>query len=260
MGFLGGLIDSFTGKGAQDALDKAREGATAAAREAGEGARRSYTQYGGEARRDLAEGYVNSEPLYDAARGVWEQQRTQPMKANDAYYDTLGLNGAGARQATQGLYESDDILSRLRQQDLIATQRNQNASGRFNSGVGAAADAQVRLRNYGNWQNQLGTLGADERGMRERATGAVSSIYGTQAAARTQLGQNLAQNNQWTGSGIGGSYTNQGNQDAAAWGQWGQGTAANANTFAQNLLGVAGLGLKATGWGGFGAPQGNKLG
>jgi hypothetical protein len=252
MGFLSGLIDSFSGKGAQKGLDKALAGQQELAGKT----RETFTQYGTQAGGALRDGAARARPLYAQARGVWDQQRTQPMRANDAYYNTLGLNGAGARSETQGLYESDDILSRLRQQDLIATQRNQNASGRFNSGVGAAADAQVRLRNYGNWQNQLGALGADERGMRERATGAVSSIYGQEAGAETQLGQNLAQNEQWTAGGIAGAYGNEGN----AWGQWGQGTAANANTLAQNLIGVGGLALKATGWGGFGAPQGNKLG
>lgn len=110
-------------------------------------------------RADLESGYVKAMPAlkagYAGAISTIDPFVTSGVKANQMYQDTLGANGTEARDATQGIYLSDKVLGKLRQMDLEAQQRSDNANGRFNSGVGAEADATVRLKNYGNWQDRL---------------------------------------------------------------------------------------------------------
>jgi hypothetical protein len=77
------------------------------------------------------------------------------------------------------------------------------------------------------------------------------------AGAEGDYARNLAGVEGQKAAGYAGAYGQEGQQVGNAWGQWGRDTAANANTGPQNALGVLGLGLKATGWGGFGA--GNKV-
>jgi len=77
------------------------------------------------------------------------------VKANQLYSDTLGINGADARTAAQNIYMTDDILAKIRQADLKAQGRADNAVGRFDSGTGALADSAIRLKDYGGWQALL---------------------------------------------------------------------------------------------------------
>ncbi len=117
-------------------------------------------------RAELQSGYDLAKPAITSgyARG---RESIRPFvqsgaKANQLYTDTLGINGGEARDAAQEIYMTDDVLTKLRELDLKRTGRAQNSVGRFNSGVGAAADAQVRLTGYGGWQDRL--KGESDRG------------------------------------------------------------------------------------------------
>lgn len=167
-------------------------------------------------RAELQSGYDLAKPAIATgyARG---RESIRPFvqsgqKANQLYSD-LVINGGEARDAAQEIYMTDDILTKLRQRDLKAAGRATNSVGRFNSGVGAAADAYVRDAGYERWLDRV--KGESDRGGQfalEDArlnvgegtdTAALEYGYGQQragitgqeasnvAASRGVLGQNL---------------------------------------------------------------------
>lgn len=193
MGFLSSIMDSFSGKSAKRELDKG----IAAVGKGRDSAVDAYKQYG------------------DRAQGYLQPYREQGGKAFGLYGDTLGVNGAGARDSAQGLYLSDDIL-----QKQLALQQKQrgwssNARGEYGSGVDALAASRVNLQNYGNWQNQLNGMGQQ----------------GQQAATTS------ASIDQQTGAGIAGAYQNATGQEAGLYGQKAQAS----NALAQNVIGLGGV-------------------
>lgn len=153
------------------------------------------------------------------AQGYVAPYRESGERFNRLYGDAYGVNGVPARTAAQDLYLSDDVEGRGRTYDLSRSGRAMNASGNFTSGTAALADSRIRDSRYWNWVNGL------ERGAGQG-----------QNAAATSAG--LAQQ---TGGQIGGAYGNQSGQLANLYGQ----QAANANTLAQNVIGVGGLAVSA---------------
>ena len=218
MSFLGGLVDSFTGAGARRQLEAGMDKATGVQTEA----------------RDSALGA--SRAGYAEARGYLRPYAESGQKASGLYNDTLGVNGAEARARAQGLYNSDDMLAQNRAYDLKRSGWQKNASGDFGAGTAALADARIRMRGYGDWQNRLGQAGQQ----------------GYSASA------GLADIASRDGSAAAGIYDNWGRGMAGTYQQGYNALAQNENTFAQNLIGVGGLALKASGWGGF-APTGGAV-
>lgn len=215
MSFLGGLVDSFTGAGARRQLEAGMEKATGVQTEA----------------RDQALGA--SRAGYAEARGYLRPYAENGQKASGLYNDTLGINGADARSRAQALYNSDDMLAQNRAYDLKRSGWQKNSSGDFSSGTAALADSRIRMRGYGDWQNRLGQAGQQGYG----ASAGLADIASRDGSAAAGIYDN------W-GRGMAGAYQNGYNA-----------LAQNENTFAQNLIGVGGLALRATGWGGF-APTG----
>jgi hypothetical protein len=218
MGFLGKLWEGFTGEGAQKALNQGLAKGTAALSEGREAATGAITTSGRE------------------ARGYLQPYREQGGRAYGLYGDTLGVNGAGARSAAQGLYLSDDIL----QQQLALQQKQRgwhsNARGGYGSGADALAASRVNLQNYGNWQNRLDAAGQQ----------------GQQAATATA---GIAQNE---GNAIAGIHSNYGQGLAGLYGNHAQSSAANAGTLFQNALnGATMIGQMAFGMPPTGTGKGN---
>ena len=178
-------------------------------------------------RTDLQAGYDKARPGlqagYAAAKSTIDPFVTSGLKTNQMYQDTLGANGAEARDATQGIYFSDKVLSKLRQMDLEAQGRSDNAAGRFNSGVGAQADSAVRLRNYGNWQDRLKAEG--DKGFQ---------AAGLKAGLESQEGESVA--------GLDYGY---GQQRAGITGQEYSNVAASRGIGVNNFMNLAALGINA---------------
>lgn len=132
----------------------------------GSAARKDARRYAEMQRQELTSGYEKAKPListgYANARSSIAPFVASGAKANQLYTDTLGINGGQARDAAQEIYMTDDVLAKIRQRDLRAQGRSDNSRGRFDSGVGAQADAAVRLGAYGNWQDRL--KGESDRG------------------------------------------------------------------------------------------------
>ncbi len=125
----------------------------------GSSQRKDARRYAEAQRTELKSGYDLAKPAitggYAKAHESIKPFVDSGVKANQLYTDTLGINGGEARDAAQEIYMTDDVLTKLRELDLKRTGRANNSVGRFNSGVGAAADSLVRLGNYTNWQDRL---------------------------------------------------------------------------------------------------------
>lgn len=167
---------------------------------------------------------------YDASVGRMQPYADGGRRGYDQYNNMLGLGGAGAQQGAMAAYQAANPYQQAEQQRLMqAGDRRAAATGQFNSGLGALARArtsdEVANRNYQQYMGQLQGMG--QQGM--QASGAMAGY--DQNYAQGRVGVQNAQTGQLTG-----------NQNAYNT-QWNQGNQA----FAQNLMGVAGLGLQAGG-------------
>lgn len=185
MSFLGGLIDSFTGKGARRDLDRG-----IAAVDAGKvAARGEYT-----AGETAAQGY----------NAPWLNRGGREM-----YDASLGLKGGAARDAAQDVYTGDPILNRLREADAKKAGWAFNARGGYGAGAHALADSEINTRHYGDWQNRLAGVAGQEydasgrasgisqwgaagrAGAEQGATGALAGLYQNRAQTQNALAQNI---------------------------------------------------------------------
>lgn len=171
---------------------------------------------------ELASGYGLAKPAmlsgYQTASATLKPFLEGGTRANQLYYDTLGLNGLGARDTAQQIYLSDPVLAAIRTEDLKRQGRADNAAGRFNSGIGAKADAAIRLANYGGWQDRL-------KSESDRA----GQFAGQQANLDYGYGGDLANLEYGYGQQRAGIKTNEGNA-----------VAASRNVGINNLIGLAG--------------------
>jgi hypothetical protein len=195
---FGDLIDSFTGAGAKRALQEGQAKSLASLAEGRDASLNATRTAGTEAR-----GYQR--PFADmGGRGF------------ELYGDSLGVNGTGARERAQGLYNSDEMISRQRDLDMRRLGRTMNASGSFNSGAAALADSRARLEGYGNWQNRL-------------------AGYGQQGQQAAGTMSNIASNE---GNALAGIYGGYGRDVASTYGQNARDMAQASNAFAQNVIGL----------------------
>lgn len=141
---------------------------------------------------------------------------------DDTFYrNLLGLNGDEARSTAQGVISSDPMWQGELADGQNAMLRNLNARGSSGAGRAILGGQRVLAQQYGNWMDRY----------RSRAT------EGQQARA------NLSNLDYGYGATRAGQAVNYGNAMVQA-----------QNSGVNNVLGLAGTALKATGWGGYGAP------
>lgn len=163
---------------------------------------------------------------YNKAFGYIDPYAQMGLQAQTSYFDALGLNGEQARARFQQMYQSDPMLSGAAALDQNRLMKLYNAQGSANSGVAALAGARAGMENYGNFLNRF--AGQGQQGQQAAQFGAGLSA---------QRGQDL----------LGLSATRAGNAI-----NFGNAMASSHNSGINNLLSIAGLGLKAFGVGGFG--------
>jgi hypothetical protein len=153
------------------------------------------------------------------ARGYMQPYAEAGGRTFNLYNDTLGVNGGEARQKAQDLYYSDPNQQRITDLALRSGDRASNASGYFTGGRGALLSGRLAQEQYGNWQNRLAQGG--QQGQQAATT--LSGIASNEGNALAGLGQAQA-----------GVYQSGYGQRAQA-----------SNTFAQNLIGLAGTAVRA---------------
>lgn len=168
---------------------------------------------------DLATGYGQSQGYYDQASGLFDPYMQQGGQAAQMYADLLGINGADARAAAQGVLTSDPLFQGGLAQDSNALLRSLNARGQGAGGLAALAGQRVLQQNYGNWldrYNQAGQQGFQAAGAKGNVLAAQGdNAYGYGA---TQANLRMGQANALAGT---------------------------RNVGANNLLGALGTGLNA---------------
>jgi hypothetical protein len=244
MGIFGDLIGGITGATQKKIAGQTFAAQQKAAADAQGNAAGAYTQYGNQARNDLAGGIGN-------VRGLYQPRLNASMEGGEA-----GQRQYALLRGDQGAF--DQYMSNPAQAALQAATaqrlgRYANASGKsYATSAGNSIANRGWLENYNTYQGQNAALGAEERGRDDAYRNAL-------AGAETGYAGNMAQISQGMGQGIAGTYTHQGDQMFNALGQKADRDTGAANVFGTNLANFGGLALKATGWGGF-APPGNKVG
>jgi len=221
------------------------------------------------ARGDVTSGYNTATDTLrgytDKAAGYLDPYLTAGQGANALYSDALGLNGALAQRNFGDNYAASDPF-RQQNADFAseALMRQLNARGMSGGGYAAQAVARENLRRGSeDYQNYLSRLqGAAQSG--QSAASGIAGIYAdtgkTQAGMDYGYGSDLAN---ITGQKANLGY-NYGTAQAGLSTDKATTMAGNRINFANalsdsrnigfnNALQIAGLGLKASGWGGFGA-------
>lgn len=209
---FGKLWDSFTGDAQADA-----------ARKADKLYRRGLTTAVNQARPVFEEGY-------GAAMDQYQPLADQGQQYNALLADLYGVNGADAQSAAQEMYMNDPMRQGQLSMAIRGVDRGANASGLYGSGRMALAGERAAQGLYNDWMQGFGNQAArgagyvGNRAMLDIDQGNTigNMLYGTEAAkAQSRAGS------------------------AQAVGQ-------AKGMFANNLLGVAGLGVKAATGGLFG--------
>lgn len=158
-----------------------------------------------QANQYLDNGYNQSVDYYNQAYGGLDQYAQDGAAGQKMYMDLLGINGADARAAAQGIITSDPQWSGKFAADSNAVLRNMNARGAGAGGAAALAGQRVLSQNYDNALSKyagLGQQGAQMAGMQSQIRmGQGDNAYGygaTKAGNAMNYGNAMAQ-----ASGIG---------------------------------------------------------
>lgn len=171
------------------------------------------------ANQSLDAGYGQSQGYYDQARAGFQPYAEGGQQGWKMYQDLLGLNGADARSAAQGIITSDPQWQAGFAADSNAMLRAMNARGQGAGGAAALAGQRVLAENYGNAMNRY--MGLGQQGM--QAQGAMSDLFARQGDNAYGYGATKAANAINFGNAMAGT----------------------RNTGMNNLMGLMGAGLNA---------------
>jgi hypothetical protein len=193
--------------------------------------------FGGDSRRDIRDGQAQANQMltqgrdeaqgrydtgYEESKGYIDPYIESGQRGSEFYDDLLGLNGDDARDAAQGILESDQGFQGQLGESQNAMLRHMNARGNSNSGAGALAGARVARQGY---TQQLGAYG-NRAAQGYQAAGAGANLATGYANNSAQLQYGTAQ------------------QKAANQISSSNAIGQTRNTGMNNMLGIAGLGLK----------------
>lgn len=171
-------------------------------------------------------------PAYNEAYQLYDPYKQQGDAAQKMLMDSLGVNGTEAQGAVLAQYEGANPFRQFNiNRGVQAVNRAKNAGGNAWSGAAALAGNRVAQergsQDLQQWRENL-------------MAGGQTGFNATSAQAGIKAGMG---NNAWAyGTTKAGVQQNHSNAMAQ-----------NSNTLANNLLGIAGMGLKASGVGGYGA-------
>jgi hypothetical protein len=167
----------------------------------------------------LADGYGQQTQRYDQAFDMFSPYAQQGRAANDFYTNALGLGGQDAQNQAISTLTGNPLFQGQLGQESNALMRNLNARGMGGGGTAAMAGQRVFQQTAGNWLDRYRDAGQQ----------------GFQAAS--QQG-NIRMGQGDNAMGYGATRANQ------AIG-YGNAMAGTRNAGMNNLMGLAGLGIKA---------------
>ena len=200
----------------------------------------------------------------DKAVGQYQPYAESGARANTQYSNALGINGRAAQENYARDYQSSDPFRASNETFANnALMQQYNARGLSGSGVAAAAVAQESLRRgSADYENHLNRIqGVQGQGF--QAAGATAGIYANQGQQQAQYGFNQgtdlaniqgqrAQTASQYGQGQAGLNTDLATGKAGNRINLGNSLANSRSIFTNNLMGLAGMGLKASGVRGYG--------
>lgn len=211
MGFFNDLIGSFTGSKARKELDAANMQATNALAQG------------------RSEAIGSTQRGYDMASSALQPYTSRGNAASDMYANALGINGHPAQRQFaanfQGWNPYADAEADMASRSIARRAAAQGFGG--SDGVTQLALARAGMERGGqNWRDYLGAL--------QGQAGQGAQMAGAQAGLASAYGNSLA--NIQAGFG---------QQQASNAINFGNAKAQNSNVFANNLMGLAGLGVSA---------------
>lgn len=215
MGFFSDLVDGFTGKAQKDAAVD------------------SHRAYSNALNRGVAQARPEFEQGYGNAMEAYQPLADQGQEYNALLANLYGLNGADEQGEAQNAFMQDPMRQGQLSMAVRGADRGANASGLWGSGRQALAGERAAQGVYDNWLAGVGNQaarGAGYIGNRamldvEQGNTIGNMLYGTEAAK----GQSAAGMNQAIGQ--------------------------SKSVFGNNLMGIAGLGVKAATGGLFGGSR-----
>jgi hypothetical protein len=163
-----GFLDDFTGASARRDLQRGRQ---------------AY-------RRDLTTGRDLAMGTYGQAADEFSSYTQAGARSNTQWADLMGLNGADARAAAQGVYQSDPMFAAMGDRALRGIARGVAVSGQTGAGIQAGTNALI-----GNYQSYLDRLFAGSGQGMQAAAGRSGAL--TRAGdAQFLTGQQLASGEQ----------------------------------------------------------------
>jgi hypothetical protein len=185
----------------------------------GRKAQRDIRNANAQATAALSQGYGEQTQRYDQAFDQFTPFAQQGRAANDFYTNALGLGGQDAQTQAIGTLTNNPLFQGQLGQESSAISRQLNARGMGAGGTAAMAGQRVFQQTAGNWLDRYRDAGQQ----------------GFQAAS--QQG-NIRMGQGDNAMGYGATRANQGIQ-------YGNALASTRNTGLNNLMGLAGLGIKA---------------
>lgn len=213
-----------------------------AEKEAAERNRALLSDYLGKGTSALDTGYDRSKSALDTAYGSLSDLAGKYGAGTSLYLDALGVNGADAARTAQQSFVNNPGNDAAITAGLDAINRRRAAAGMTNSG-NADLDAltfgqNLQNQQYGSWLDRLGGFVSPELSATTGGAGVQQSL--------SDLSQSDAANR----VGLYGNYTS---GNVAANNMQAQGESQGARNLLGGALSLAGLGLKASGIGGFGS-------
>jgi hypothetical protein len=192
MSAFGGFFDKLTGKSQQKDIDNAYNQS------------KGYLQSGYDEATGAAKGY------YDKAQSYYDPYAASGRRAQSAYDDSIGLNGAEGGKNALTMYQNarNPYLDWEQNRAQTEIDRAANARGGLNTGYNALAVARARqgmgYQDYNNWQSRL-----------QGQAGMGAQIAGQQAQMANQFGQWQGDARLGLGQQQAGNAINYGNASAA---------------------------------------------
>lgn len=214
----------------------------------GSDARRQLEQSKAQADNALAAGKTQAEGAYGTgynnAQGYLQPYAAGGQRAQDMYWNALGVNGADAQKNFMSNYSSGDPFRAWNDDNTAKMIARQSAARGWGGGAGMTQLALARAgmergsQDYENYMNRLG-----------QQAGQGAQFAGQQSSLASGYGNNLA-----------GLYYGNAQQQAGNAINYGNAMAQNSNVFANNMLGLGSMVASAMTGVPMGRPGGSNTG